>query len=477
LSYITDKIVLSLNKSIHSMKSRFLTISKPLIILFFVFSVSINLYSQNITWFKVYDGPGSYDDAGNTICKADGDNFFVAGTSGAGIYLLKINFYGDTIFSKTVGQLVSRHALTIVPDNNNNFYITGDGSRAFVIKININGNVLWEKYYTEPNNTVIMHESKLFSDNCLVSCGSIEPHKGYIQKIDSSGNLLWSKVVDGGFYRSYFGLEEDATGNVVLAGYDFATNHFSKYSKAGDFIYEKDIGTFMPVKLRKINNGYSIGGFSFDVLRVDTAGNILSLKEFRNPKQSEELADFQMINESKFILCGISYSEADTVYGKIIIGDTSGTVLYSKLVPVFNNAININAIYQTPGGDILFAGYRKITDFTEEDVLLMRTNQYLEGPISSINNSQSVVSDFQLFQNYPNPFNPSTKINFSIPKNGIVTLKVFNSLGREIYSSNKYFLTGNNQFKFFSENLSSGIYFYSLQFEANIQTKKMIFVK
>jgi len=376
-----------------------------------------------------------------------------------------------------LGQSGVESALSITPDNNNNFYITGYGNRAFVIKMNINGEVLWEKYYTEANNTVIMYGSKLFSDNTLVSCGRIGTYKGYIQKIDTAGNLQWNKIVDGGFYKDYKGIEEDANGNIVLAGRYIDHGHFSKFTSSGDSIYEKSTGTFTAEKLKKVNGGYYMGGFSFEMLRVDTAGNILSLKEFRNPKQSEELADFQMINESKFILCGISYSEADTVYGKIIIGDTSGTVLYSKLIPVFNNAININTIFQTQGGDILFAGYRKVTDKTEEDVLLIRTNQYLEGPTSGISNGQSFVSDFQLYQNYPNPFNPSTIINFSIPKNGIASLKIYNSLGKEIYSQNKYFFSGTNQIEYYAENLSSGIYFYSLQFEANIQTKKMIFVK
>jgi len=100
------------------------------------------IHSQNITWFKTYDGPGHWDDAGNGICKADGNNFFVVGysfVSGDKIFLTKINQYGDTLFTKVLGNLNQQVAHSIIPDNNNNFYITGYGPRAFVIKVNVNG--------------------------------------------------------------------------------------------------------------------------------------------------------------------------------------------------------------------------------------------------------------------------------------------------------------------------------------------------
>ena len=74
--------------------------------------------------------------------------------------------------------------------------------------------------------------------------------------------------------------------------------------------------------------------------------------------------------------------------------------------------------------------------------------------------------EFVLFQNYPNPFNPSTTISYTIPKNGIVTLKVFDVLGNEI----RHLIGGEQeagtyQVKFNAEGLSSGMYFYILNFK------------
>ena len=54
------------------------------------------------------------------------------------------------------------------------------------------------------------------------------------------------------------------------------------------------------------------------------------------------------------------------------------------------------------------------------------------------------VSDFHLYQNYPNPFNPSTSVKFSVPSEGLVTVKVHDMLGQEITT-------------LFSENVSAGV--------------------
>ena len=83
-----------------------------------------------------------------------------------------------------------------------------------------------------------------------------------------------------------------------------------------------------------------------------------------------------------------------------------------------------------------------------------------------------------LEQNYPNPFNPSTKIRYSIPEHSSVTLKVFNLLGEEIETLvNGEQSAGVYEATFDASNLSSGIYFYTLQTENFSSSKKMILIK
>ena len=98
--------------------------------------------------------------------------------------------------------------------------------------------------------------------------------------------------------------------------------------------------------------------------------------------------------------------------------------------------------------------------------------------VVGVEEEASLPSEYTLFQNYPNPFNPSTKINYSIPNQSYVTLKVFDVLGREVsLLVNKEQSVGNYEVEFNASNLTSGVYFYRIQAGDYAVTKKMIFMK
>jgi hypothetical protein len=87
-------------------------------------------------------------------------------------------------------------------------------------------------------------------------------------------------------------------------------------------------------------------------------------------------------------------------------------------------------------------------------------------------------SAFQLLPNYPNPFNPTTTIKYSIPSDGFVKLRVFNTLGEEVSTLvNEFKSAGNYEVSFNAANLNSGVYFYKLQAGNFVETKKMILMK
>jgi|GEM_PF-1299149 len=90
----------------------------------------------------------------------------------------------------------------------------------------------------------------------------------------------------------------------------------------------------------------------------------------------------------------------------------------------------------------------------------------------------STPAKFNLAQNYPNPFNPATKIAYSLPNSGYVTLKVFNTIGTEVKSLiSSYKNAGSYEVNFDAGNLPSGIYFYSLSFGNEVITNKMMLIK
>ncbi len=89
-----------------------------------------------------------------------------------------------------------------------------------------------------------------------------------------------------------------------------------------------------------------------------------------------------------------------------------------------------------------------------------------------------IPKEFALSQNYPNPFNPSTKIDFDLPKSGLVSLKIYNVLGQEIASlvSGNY-AAGHYTIPFEASRFTTGIYFYRLQSGSGVAVKKMLLIK
>ncbi len=86
--------------------------------------------------------------------------------------------------------------------------------------------------------------------------------------------------------------------------------------------------------------------------------------------------------------------------------------------------------------------------------------------------------DYALDQNYPNPFNPATTISFSLPVREHVTINVYNMLGQKAATLvNEIRDAGNYNITFDASDLSSGVYFYSINAGSFSATKKMILMK
>lgn len=103
----------------------------------------------------------------------------------------------------------------------------------------------------------------------------------------------------------------------------------------------------------------------------------------------------------------------------------------------------------------------------------------ITGGLTNISKNQNNLPEsYELYQNFPNPFNPETKIKFSIPEPGFVTLIVYNSLGSEVATLVKEMhLAGSYEVSWNASSYPSGAYFYRLHTEGFIETKKMVLMK
>ena len=100
-----------------------------------------------------------------------------------------------------------------------------------------------------------------------------------------------------------------------------------------------------------------------------------------------------------------------------------------------------------------------------------------EGP-DNIVYDEELPRVYSLSQNYPNPFNPSTNIQYEIPNDNFVTIKIYNLLGKEVMSLvNDFKKAGRYIISFNGSNLSSGVYYYKISAGNFQQIRKMVLIK
>lgn len=136
-------------------------------------------------------------------------------------------------------------------------------------------------------------------------------------------------------------------------------------------------------------------------------------------------------------------------------------------------------------GNLLITGGMQFDALSDPNYVILNLSHFSKfgggkGSVNSVEENviSQIPSAFNLAQNYPNPFNPTTKIQYSIPEAGYVTLKVYNTLGVEVESLiSDYKQAGTYEAAFTAKDLSSGIYFYELRLNNKSQTRKMILIK
>ncbi len=191
---------------------------------------------------------------------------------------------------------------------------------------------------------------------------------------------------------------------------------------------------------------------------------------------------------------------ADTTAGQMIVLNDSGLngdlvagdkvwsrrVLFPATTPA--GAIEYKFAAHYPGADTVNGGSAPLDNeggFGQNHIFILRDggqitlrNNFGDFTTEIRENNNVVPDKFEVSQNYPNPFNPSTKITFTIPNDGFVTLKIYNVMGEEVATLlDSFQKAGGYDVEFNASKLTSGIYFYTLSTGNFSATKKMMLIK
>jgi len=144
----------------------------------------------------------------------------------------------------------------------------------------------------------------------------------------------------------------------------------------------------------------------------------------------------------------------------------------------------INLLDKFSSGDKILIRFRLFSDDYETGWGWIVDNLTIQEGVVGINKISGLPSEYNLLQNYPNPFNPATKIQYSIPKGSDVKITIFNLQGEEIKKlvNNQFQKAGSyeavwNGVNNFGSKVSSGVYFYKIEANNFIQTRRMVLLK
>ena len=237
------------------------------------------------------------------------------------------------------------------------------------------------------------------------------------------------------------------------------------------FIGDEVVSAIVSTGLAQLEVPYLTAG-TYDVTitnpdgQSDTEVNGLTITNTFPPQIYNVYPDTAEIGSSVFV----------TVYGTLF--DFSAVVDIGGY-PLLNQAVVDPYTITGDSPSNLLAGFHNVTVTNSDgqfDVWVLGFEVIDPTGLGEVENSSPVV--FKLLQNYPNPFNPVTNIEFELANSSRVTLEVYDLLGKKVASIlDGQLSAGYHTVKFDASSLAGGIYYYRLQADDFVTTRKLILTK
>ncbi|ACK42564.1 lipoprotein [Dictyoglomus turgidum] len=294
----------------------------------------------NKVWEKTYGG--SNDDWARSIQQtSDGGYIVVGGTYsfGAGyadFYIIKLDSNGDKVWEKTYGGSENDVARSIQQTSDGGYIVAGGtssfgaGGDFYIIKLDSNGNKVWEKTYGGSDDDWASSIQQTSDGGYIVAGGTYSFGAGsadfYIIKLDSNGDKVWEKTYGGSSWDRASSIQQTTDGGYIVAGY---TNSFGagngdfyiiKLDSNGDKVWEKTYGGSSYDEAYSIqqtsDGGYIVAGYTesfgagysdFYIIKLDSNGDKVWEKTYGG-SNDDEASSIQQTTDGGYIVAGGTYS-------------------------------------------------------------------------------------------------------------------------------------------------------------------------
>ena len=403
----------------------------------------------------------STDALSNSLAIApNGDIFWailVPGNVNKPSMIYRISPQGNIVWQKVIDKIPADGVINAIATDSNYLIVAqGNNQTRKIMIFDHDGNLLFEPWYL----SLQFITGLIVKDNYLYISGHkpggiISNYQSEIYKINFSGNIIWSDIIQDMTYpRIVFGNDN----HLYLSGRYSADGQGASHDWMRIVKFDNETGQRIWERYWNGDNP-PVSGQTFNC-------NPLSIAV--HPEGGVVVAGYSQkfgavdINSTDAV--AVSYDSQGDERFKIrydyepnwFVADFSAALFEGNTLVAFGKAAeNYNSGFLR---QLFFTKWNNVTGVEPEPGIL--------------------PTDYQLYQNYPNPFNPTTTIKFSTPLGTHCVLKVFNLLGKEMETLvDEYLPAGNYSVQFTGQNLPSGIYIYELRTENFSTAKKMTVIK
>jgi len=393
------------------------------------------------------------------------------------------NYFSFTAATDVTKPVITHTALGDQPKTTWPGTITAD------VTDNIGVDSVWVKWYNKNNPGLGIKRFKLNNTGGSNYSAAFNSVQGDVQFNDSIFYRVFARDISSNHNTDSSALYAfkiiNLTTITVGTGTTSSNFPFTTYWKDGRTQY-----LFTASELAAMGTTASITKIGFDVISVGGP----AMTGFKISFKNTTTATLSAFETGGFTVAysPASYTPAGTGWQMITMTTpftyTGGNLLMDVC---YNNTTytSYSTVNSTPVTGMYYGRYNDLTeplggcDYTSWTLTTGppgRANTRFEftGPTGVSTITSEIPDSYSLGQNYPNPFNPTTKINFALPKSGLVTLKIYDVLGREVkILVNDIKQAGNYSVDFNASEFSSGVYFYRLEAGTFNETKRMLMIK